>query len=240
MTTHVLVDVCRVGHPQSRPFRGRATLERLFDSRVRGARVEPPEVIRVEVPATDGHRPDAASVNLTATNAAGVGYVSAYPCDAVRPETSVLNYRAGVDIANHVFVDLDDSGAFCLWSSVAAHLIVDLDGAFSDDPGATTLVTHAAARVADTRSGHGGRLSPRGAPRVFDLGEPSNGVLAQITIVGPARPGYVSIFPCDDPGAAERTSVLNAVPGDNAANVVLMRNRRRGTPLRTRRRRRSL
>ncbi|MEZ5219602.1 MAG: hypothetical protein R2715_24150 [Ilumatobacteraceae bacterium] len=76
---------------------------------------------------------------------------------------------------------------------------------------------------------------------MFDLGEPSNGVLAQITIVrsGPAS-GPISIFPCDDPGAAERTSVLNAVPGDNAANVVLMRNRRRGTPLRTRRRRRSL
>ena len=222
VTTDVIVDVMGWLAPSGAAFRGTSSLNRLLDTRQPPpkSRVAAGTELRVSVPGTGGATPIAASVNLTATGGRNAGYVSAYPCGS-RQETSVLNFRASTDVANHVFVDLDDSGAFCLWASSDVHLIADLDGVFSADPAAAPMYLAPAARAVDTRTGSGGRLAA-GARQAYDLGDATNGLLAQVTVISPGNNGYLSVYPCDDP-QGETTSVLNAKTGENNANVVLMR-----------------
>ena len=57
----------------------------------------------------------------------------------------------------------------------------------------------------------------------LDLGPASGGVLAEVTVVSPSSGGYLTMYPCDDPSGALDTSVLNAPPRTNVANLVLMR-----------------
>ncbi len=227
VTTDVLVDVLGWLAPGSgSPYRALAGPSRVLDSRQPGSqtRLAAGTVTRVAMPRSAGAVPRAASVNITATTAGSAGYVTAYPCDANRSETSVLNFRQGIDSANHAFVDLDGDGALCLWNSAAVNLIVDVDGLFSADPAGRGITIHTPQRLVDSRDGTGttGALRP-GEVRTIDLGEPSGGVLAQVAIVDPTSAGFLSLYPCDDPAGGLETSVANAPAGTNVANVVLLR-----------------
>ena len=179
----------------------------------------------VQVPSVGGVIPTSASVNVTATGSAGSGYVTAYPCDQTSGETSVANFRASVDIANHVFVDLDPQGRFCLVNSAPVHLIADLDGSFGAFAGAQTIRVQAPARAVDSRTslGTAGVLVANGPGRALDLGDASGGVLAELTIVDPAAAGYVTVYPCDDATLGGGTSVINTPKSTNVANLILMR-----------------
>lgn len=226
VTTDILVDVTGWTVPNSPAYRGTDAPQRVLDTRLPAPQplVKAGTETRVRVVGPDGSVPAAVSVNVTATNARTTGYVTAYPCDASRSETSVLNFRGGVDIANRVFVDVDVTGAFCLWASADVHLVVDLDGVFSaSDPAARPLRLQAPARAVDTRSAIGtvGALAP-GVVRSLDLGDASGGVLMEITVVDPTTGGYLTMYPCDSGGQAP-TSVLNAPRATNVANTVLMR-----------------
>jgi hypothetical protein len=72
----------------------------------------------------------AASINLTATGSIGDGFVTVWPCDA-RPTTSALNMTIGSSVANSAQALLSDAGSLCLYSQVATHLIVDINGVWT-------------------------------------------------------------------------------------------------------------
>ena len=65
-------------------------------------------------------------VNVTAVQAEGNGFVTVHPCVDPRPLASSLNYVPGVNGANEIVALLNDDGELCLYTSQAAHLIVDV------------------------------------------------------------------------------------------------------------------
>ncbi|MEO5725323.1 MAG: fibronectin type III domain-containing protein, partial [Ilumatobacteraceae bacterium] len=76
---------------------------------------------------------DSVSLNVTAANAAGFGFVTAYPCGTL-PGVSNLNIYANQVKANAVIVPVSPSGNVCFHSNVATDLIVDVNGWFAKVP----------------------------------------------------------------------------------------------------------
>src|SRR5204862_495739 len=76
--------------------------------------------------------PDSTAVvlNLTATDADAPGFLTAYPCDAARPEASNVNYVAGQNVPNLATVKLAGDGSVCIFAFGATHVIADVAGYF--------------------------------------------------------------------------------------------------------------
>jgi hypothetical protein len=96
-----------------------------------GAVIAAERVVRVMVAGQRGipANAKAVSINLTVTGPRSGGFVTAYPCGTV-PNVSNVNF-AGSDTANAAQVTLDSSGALCLWSSAATHLLFDVNGVWA-------------------------------------------------------------------------------------------------------------
>ncbi|MGB8858316.1 MAG: hypothetical protein WCC60_03625 [Ilumatobacteraceae bacterium] len=97
---------------------------------------------------------EAALVNLTAVDGAAFGYVTADKCSRLvaGPQAfSNLNFIPQFAVANMAAVELDADGSFCLYSSTAVHLVVDLQGGF-DDAAPMRLTPMAPQRMIDTRT----------------------------------------------------------------------------------------
>jgi hypothetical protein len=73
----------------------------------------------------------AVSLNVTATNPEGTGYLTVYACGP-REEVSSLNYRTGQTVANAVITPISATGTICLFSLVRTDVIVDINGWFAD------------------------------------------------------------------------------------------------------------
>ena len=123
------------------------TPARLVDTRA-GGRLAAGDVVTVAVPTGAS----AATVNLTATGAAGAGFLTAYRCDQPRPLTSNVNYGTGQTVANLAVVPVGADGRLCVYASAATDVIVDLLGT----AGAAGLRYQAAApvRLLDTPRWH--------------------------------------------------------------------------------------
>jgi len=72
----------------------------------------------------------AVSLNVTATNADGDGFVTVYTCGA-REEVSSLNYSAGQTVANAVITPVSAAGTICLFSFAPSDVVVDINGWFA-------------------------------------------------------------------------------------------------------------
>ena len=73
----------------------------------------------------------AVALNVTATDATGIGYVTVYPCGDVRPEASTLNTTADGATPNAVVAKVSAEGTVCLYVAEAAtQLIADVGGYF--------------------------------------------------------------------------------------------------------------
>ena len=71
----------------------------------------------------------AVSLNVTAVDPVGAGYVTVFPC-GTRPNASSLNYTAGQVVANSVIAPVSASGEVCFFSLVDTHLLADINGWF--------------------------------------------------------------------------------------------------------------
>jgi hypothetical protein len=176
-------------------------------------------------------------VNLTATQAPGPGYVTAYPCGEPRPYASNINFTRGVDTPNQVTVKVGDGGKVCFFASTQTHLLADLSGWYADDFAAVPGLGYREldpARILDTRDGTGAGshgAAPLVANQVFTLpvagrgGVPSTGVRAvtmNVTAADAAASGYLTVFPCDRP--RPNVSNVNFDPSMPAvANLVTVR-----------------
>lgn len=92
--------------------------------------VESDAPLRVQIAGRGGVPVDAraALVNVTATDATGVGYVTVWPCGP-RPNASTLNVAGPTAVPNAALVDLDDEGGLCVVPvEMSAHLLVDVLG----------------------------------------------------------------------------------------------------------------
>ncbi|MGD9794047.1 MAG: M15 family metallopeptidase, partial [Acidimicrobiia bacterium] len=135
----VVVDVMGwyVGGSSSGAPMHSVTPTRLVDTRAEGSR---PSVrladggeLRVTVPASAGLSSSAitaATVNVTAVDPAGAGYLTVYPCGADLPTSSNVNYVAGSITAAQTTVGLGTGsgnvGQLCVRTYRAVDVVVDL------------------------------------------------------------------------------------------------------------------
>lgn len=71
----------------------------------------------------------AVSLNVTAIDPVGDGYVTVFPCGD-RPLASNLNYVAGQVVPNSVITRVSPQGEVCLYSLDDTHLVADINGWF--------------------------------------------------------------------------------------------------------------
>jgi hypothetical protein len=168
-------------------------------------------------------------LSLTATEAAGPGFVTIWPTGKSRPLASVLNAAtAGATTSNQVTVPLGDGGQVSIFTQSGAHLVADVAGYYVTGGGFNALMP---TRILDTRGG-GGQMAYAGSkpvggqtislPVVGRAGVPATGVayvILNLTATQATAPGYVSAWP----GGTQRplTSVLNlSEAGQTRANAV--------------------
>ena len=216
---------------------------RILDTRVGGSTVDDlfegigivpaGSVLELQVAGRGGIPADAigAVLNITATDATGVGYVTVYPCGEVRPVASSLNFDTSSAAPNTVITAIGDDGDVCLYvAESAVHLIADANG-FVDPSGGYAPLNPA--RLADSRAGAstidgqflGG--GPRGVGSVWEIqvtgrgGVPADAETAalNVTTTGASGTGYVTIWPCDAPQPL--ASSVNFVPERNVPNAVV-------------------
>lgn len=183
-------------------------LERVYDSRTTSSPLLAGEVLEVDLSAKVPAGATAASINLTAVAPSAAGFLTAYPCGGMPPATSNVNYLAGQIRPNHVVVGLGAGSKLCVLSSASSHVIVDLQGAFVPDGGAR-LTPSTPTRIADTRD------TGRADPLVLTAPAGAEGLVLNVTVVGASVPGFVVVYPCDQP--IPSTSNLNFVAGAAAA-----------------------
>jgi hypothetical protein len=103
---------------------------RLFDSRSSGGTRAPDSVTEVQVAGLGGVPSQArtAMLNVTAVQASSDGFMTVFPCGTPVPIASNLNFTVGQTIANAVVAKIGDGGRVCIYTSSAAHLVVDVNG----------------------------------------------------------------------------------------------------------------
>jgi SpoIID/LytB domain protein len=173
--------------------------------------------------------PEATGVmlNLTDTESAADGFLTAYGCGGATPLASSLNYRAGRDVANQAITGIGTGGQVCVTSFATSHVVADVVGWFGPSE-AGKFVPVPPSRVLDTRLPDGvfsGKV-PAGATIVLPVqgvgGLPANGMRAaalNVTVDQPDGPGYVTAFPCTGPSSPPVASNVNYGMGQTAANL---------------------
>ena len=155
----------------------------------------------------------AAILNVTATDSAGPGFVTVWPCGEPWPLASNLNHGTGGTVANAVAATLDANGAACFYSHGGTDLVVDRLGTFGP-----AYVAMTPTRVLDTRTS--GRPSHADTV-VLDLTDDglSGPVVLNVTATEAAADAFVTVYPCttDRPLASN----LNVAAGGTVANLVV-------------------
>ncbi|MCB0998950.1 MAG: SGNH/GDSL hydrolase family protein [Acidimicrobiales bacterium] len=159
---------------------------RLFDSRDAGTRLA--DHRRALVP-TDGRCdiPDgtvALALSVTATQPLSSGFATLWPGDEPQPPTSTVNYATGETRANGAIIALGADGTIAVSASAAAHVVIDVTGAFvaTATARAGRFVATSPTRLLDTRVGDG-RLPRGGAIEVaLPAGVPADATAVAVTI----------------------------------------------------------
>jgi hypothetical protein len=164
---------------------------------------------------------DSVLVNVTAVSPAAAGFLTVFPCGIPRPNASNLNYTRATNTAGLVQVQARVGSRICVYSNVATHLIVDVQGFFRGQAGGGFLAGRDPIRALDTRLGGGpliGGTSRQLTPAKLGVPANSTAVLVNVTAINPVGKGYVTVYPCGT--AVPTTSVLNYTAQVTRANLV--------------------
>ncbi len=236
--THLLADVAGYFVASGASSGGRIVPlapQRLLDTRDGGAAVPGPgAVLNVAVAGRGGVPSTGAAaviVNLTATEAAAPGYVTAFPSGQALPRASTLNLeRAGHTVANLAIVPLGADGAISLATQASAHLVVDVAGYMTGFDAAVSaaglFVPVTPARLFDTREppspgpvAAGGVLTVP-VSGIAGVDASAGAVVMNLTATQAAAPGYVTAWPFGPMPLASHLN-LTAV-GETRPNAVLV------------------
>jgi catechol 2,3-dioxygenase-like lactoylglutathione lyase family enzyme len=224
-------------------FAGNATSGRMFplpptrvlDTRsgprpAAGATVQLPVRGRGGVP---GAGVSAVVLNVTATAAAGPGFVTVWPSGTPRPLASNLNVEeVGQSIPNQVIVPLGSDGSVSLFTDSGTHLIADLAGWYSNSDEKTgnsgLFLPVAPNRVLDTRPNSlvnwTGAKPSAGAVVPLSFGTPGDGVSAyalNVTMADATAPGFVTAYPTG-PVRPNASNLNGSSAGQTIPNHVTM------------------
>ena len=180
----------------------------------------------------------AAAVTLNVTVLGqGTGFVTVYPCGA-RPGTSSLNVKAGQTISNSVITKLSASGTICVYTQVAADLLIDV---FNVLPAGAVTALDNPARLLDTRVGQptiDGQASGSGVLPVNGMVEvpvagrgglsaTATSAVLNVTAVDAIGNGFLTVWSCDGPRPT--TSNVNYAKAAAIPNAVVTALSGRGT-----------
>lgn len=209
-----LVETARAGFVAEPP-------RRLLDTRRTGGPVAGGTVRQLDLRSL---RPDDATdvvMNVTVTEPAADGFLTVYPCSAERPVASNLNFTTGQTVPNLVTVSLGTPEVVCLYANVTTQVVADLSGWFVVGAGGG-LVAGPPTRLFDTRSA--GDPLPAGGTYELDLSgrvdAATTAVAMNVTVTGPAGPGYVTVYPCRS--GRPTASNLNYVAGLTVPNLTMV------------------
>ena len=177
---------------------------RVLDTRSLGTRPLGGTTLVVPVRGVAGVHPDATAIaaSLTATDADGPGYVTAWG-DGTRPGTSTLNVdTAGETRTNFAIVPVGADGAVRLFTQSGTHLVLDVTGEFRPavTAAAGRLVPLGPARLLDTRT-VGAPLAAH-ETRLVDttaLGVPATAAAVALVVTGIAPDAWFAAWPADTP-----------------------------------------
>jgi hypothetical protein len=158
------------------------------------------------------------------------GFLTVYPNGANLPNASNLNFAAGDVVPNLVTTKIGAGGVVNLMLSAgSAHVIVDVVGTYGNASAAagSRITTVTPVRKLDSRIGIGMPGGPRriGPGETIDVTVASgniNGVVVNVTGVGPNSGTFVTVFPGDVP-SPPNASNLNLVPGQVRPNLAMVR-----------------
>jgi hypothetical protein len=164
----------------------------------------------------------AISGNFTVVGPASPGYLTVWNCSPGRPVVSTLNFLAGDIASNGATIPLDATGGLCVYSNVAADLVVDVNGSYGST-GDARFTPVSPVRLLDTRE-TGQRLSA-GQTLTLQVGGAGgipNSIAAatlNVTSVDAGSDGFVTVYACD--GDRPTVSNLNPRPGRVRPNLVV-------------------
>jgi hypothetical protein len=177
-----------------------------------------PAKTSITVPLVGGSNEVKATVlNVTIVGPEAAGYATVWPCDEPRPNTSNLNFLAGQTVANAVIMKPSKQSTICVYTDVAADILVDQTGYLSTG---NSFVGQNPSRVLDTRD-------PNPAPgldagvvaRVGPLNAEADSVVLNVTATNASAAGFVTAWPCDQP--RPNASSVNFVSGTSVPNLVI-------------------
>jgi hypothetical protein len=144
------------------------------------------------------------SFNVTVFAPATNGFMAVYPTGPF-PGTSTLNYNAGETIPNAAIVPAGPSGSIDVLSSAASHVILDINGYFTQ---ATNLVSPGFAQGASTAPGM--TINFIAAPAVVTSGGTTDTIFTTSTAALGSTSGAsgLDIFICAQPAAGGPISVV--------------------------------
>ena len=202
-------------------FTGQAPV-RVLDTRPSG---QPTQAAAVDLTGQVPSGTTAVAVNITATQPAAAGYVTAYPCGTTRrPRRRTSTSPPAPPSPTPPSSPSPPTAPSASPASAPTHLVVDLAGAFAGS--GTTMTAVTPARLLDTRAGIGGWIGRLGAGQTVDLavaGRPgiptgARSAVFNVTVTGAASDGYLTVYPCGTP--VPTASNVNYRAGDTRANQV--------------------
>ena len=155
-------------------------------------------------------------MSLVATETSAPGFVAVVPCDATTPTTSNLNFdRAGMTVSALTFIDFDDRGAACVFTSAATHVVADVQGYLAED----AFDDIDDERLVDTRQG--GAPAP-GAGSFTELRGRADSVgIVSLVATQTQAPGFLQVLPCGaTPGATSNVNYDRALSTTNGLTTV--------------------
>jgi len=171
---------------------------------------------------------EAVALNVTGVNAAGDGFVTAWPCDAPRPTASHLNLTPSETSANLVIAPVSADGKVCLFTQSGTDLVADVFGYL---PAGSSFHPVTPTRVLETRfdgqTAYSGSRPAGGQTIHLDLASANvavpataDGVVLNITGVEPDSDGFVTAWPCGAPRPT--ASNINLRHGHATPNAVIV------------------
>ncbi len=167
-------------------------------------------------------------LNVAVTKPTAGGHLTAFPPGGAVPATSNLNFVTGQTANNMVIAPVvDHKIAFSYGGSGTVHVLADLSGYFA--PGiADTYMPVEPYRILDTRQPGSTPVGPGQTVMVYvdpgacpAFGCRTSALVANLTVTGAQSPGYLTIFPHDEPRPA--ASVINFNKGETVANAITIK-----------------
>jgi hypothetical protein len=232
----VLIDVAGYWIPAAAATAGRYTAitpVRVTDTRS-GPKPARGSVVTASVAGSNGVPPDASAVavTITAADATGAGFITAWASGQPQPDASNVNLPgAGATVPNLAIVPVGAGGKISVFTSAGAHILVDIAGWFTGASAASgtdgLFVPVSPVRVADSRSGSGLRLLGAGlsaevsVPITAPAGLTASAVALNLTVTGVYDDGYLTASPARVP--VPNASNLNYTRDNDVAGLSIVR-----------------